>query len=111
MSWSKWTETIRKTDADKVLDELVMLAPYEQLDQFATAKRAAKEILKTIPGPFVKIQLSGHANGTGWQKKDGYANDCIQVGVTQFCNEELTDADRSRLGMEHTALTEDSDAV
>ena len=100
MSWCTYTEIIRKTDADKALDELEMLAPFEQLDQFAAAKRAAKEILKTIPGPFVKIQLSGHANGVGWQKKDGYANDCIQVGVTQFCNEELTDADRSRIGIE-----------
>lgn len=53
-------------------------------DQIRVAKAAAVELLKVIPGPYVSISLSGHANGVGWHKKDGYANDCISVSVSQW---------------------------
>lgn len=53
-------------------------------DQIRAAKAAALELLKVIPGTHVSISLSGHANGVGWHKKEGYANDCISVSVTQW---------------------------
>jgi hypothetical protein len=53
------------------------------LVQVESAKEAAYELLKVIPGPVVAISLSGHANGVGWQEKPGYANDTITVSITQ----------------------------
>ncbi len=53
---------------------------YEQLE---AARRAAKELAKTVPGPHLAVSMSGHANGVGWQKKEGWANDTITVTVSQ----------------------------
>jgi hypothetical protein len=52
-------------------------------DQVKLAKAAAKELLKGLPGPWIMVSISGHANGVGWQEKAGYANDCITVNVSQ----------------------------
>jgi len=54
-------------------------------DQIETARAAAVEIAKTVPGPKITVSMSGHANAVGYRKKDGYANDCITVSVTQWC--------------------------
>lgn len=88
---------MRKAGAEKALNEMEMLAPYTSIDQLDAAKRAAKELLKTLPGPFVRINFSGHANGVGWQKKAGYANDMITVSVSQVCHDDLTPEERIEL--------------
>lgn len=55
-------------------------------DQIEVARDAAIELAKTVPGPKVTVSLSGHANAVGYQKKSGYANDCITVSVSQWCD-------------------------
>jgi hypothetical protein len=55
-------------------------------DQIEAGRRAALEIAKTVPGPKISVSMSGHANAVGYQKKEGYANDCITVSVTQWCD-------------------------
>ena len=90
MSWSaSTTKAVKKSEAPAAIDALSVSrfnvednAPMD--DQIAVAKAAAKEICKVIPGPYVIVSLSGHANGVGWQEKSGYANDYIQVSVTQM---------------------------
>lgn len=87
MSWSTRTQIVAKGDADAAVAALTTgttgpTAPMHE-DQLRTAKVAACLILATIPGPFVSVSLSGHANGVGWQGKDGWANDCISISVTQ----------------------------
>lgn len=86
MSWSTSTMRVPKAEVERALNDLgfpgIMDAP--ALDQVAAAKRAALELVKTVPGPYIIVSLSGHANGVGWQKKEGWANDCITVSVTQF---------------------------
>ena len=85
MSWSTGTKSISKKDADAAIDALTTGTNDPQHeDQLRTAKQAAKILLGTVPGPFVSISLNGHANGVGWQKKEGWANDCISVSVTQM---------------------------
>lgn len=59
------------------------------LAQFEAAKEAAKELVKIIPGRFVMVSLSGHANGVGWQKKEGWSNDCITISVSQVCDADM----------------------
>lgn len=84
MSWSTRTQVVKKSEADAAIDALTTgdNNPHHD-DQLRTAKQAAKLMLASIPGPNVSISLSGHANGVGWQKKDGYADDCITVHLTQ----------------------------
>lgn len=86
MSWSTSTLRVEKVKAEAAIDDVTI--PYEiepaAWDQVEAARRAAKELLKSVPGPFVVVSLSGHANGVGWQAKKGWANDCISVSVTQF---------------------------
>jgi hypothetical protein len=60
--------------------------------QFEAAKSAAKELVKIVPGSHVMVSMSGHANAVGWQKKPGYANDCINVSVTQLLAEDIAPA-------------------
>jgi hypothetical protein len=86
MSWSVSTGTVDKTHADRFIDALG--DPYiaerpASWDQLRAAKDVAKLLLKSVPGPFVSVSLYGHANGVGWQKCDGYANDSIGVTVSQ----------------------------
>lgn len=58
-------------------------------DQLQTAQRAAIEIVKNIPGPYVTVSMNGHGNGVGWQGKEGWANDTITVTVTQVTEADL----------------------
>lgn len=85
MSWSAGTKAVAKSEADAAIDALTTVTNDPQHeDQLRSAKQAAKLLLAIVPGPFVSISLSGHANGVGWQKKEGWANDCIAVNVTQM---------------------------
>lgn len=86
MSWSTNTPKVTKHEAEQALGSLSFPGILEPpaIEQVAAAKRAALELLKSVPGPLVIISLSGHANGVGWQKKEGWANDCISVSVTQY---------------------------
>jgi hypothetical protein len=59
------------------------------LSQFEQAKVVAKELVKIIPGRYVMVSMNGHANGVGWQKKPGYANDCVNVNICQMTEEDL----------------------
>jgi hypothetical protein len=85
MSWSLQTGIVRKQDAVAAVMQLKpshdVDAPTE--DQIYHAKKTALELVRGVPGPFVSVSMSGHANGVGWQQKEGYANDCINVSVTQ----------------------------
>lgn len=92
MSWSaSFTKPVRKVDAAAYIDRLNTGSQVEgpAIDQCDLAKQAAKEIIKGIPGPYVMVTLSGHANGVGWHKKDGFANDCINVSVAQICEDDM----------------------
>ena len=93
MSWSvAFTRPVSKRDAEAELDRLKLdpsTNPPECEDQLHAARLAAKRLLHSIPGPYVMVSLSGHANGIGWQKKEGYANDTIQISVTQHCEDDL----------------------
>ena len=93
MSWSVTTNLVSKSNAKAAIALLELdggqIHSAWAVDQLETAKNAARELLKGIPGPYVIISLSGHANGTGWNKKDSYANDSISVSVSQVCQEDL----------------------
>lgn len=84
MSWSTTSGTINKAAADATLDALSTGTgnPHHE-DQLRIAKAAAKLIIGNIPGPMIIVSMSGHANGVGWQSKEGWANDCISVSVSQ----------------------------
>lgn len=86
MSWSCSTPKVEKQQAGNDIDAVMPggLCDGPTLDQLAAAKRAAKELLKSVPGPYVIVSMSGHANGIGWQEKVSYANDTISVSVTQL---------------------------
>lgn len=86
MSWSMSTPKVVKSQIEEEIDRAMpgVLCEEPVLDQIACVRRAAKEIARSIPGPLMIVNMSGHANGVGWQKKEGYANDCISVTVTQF---------------------------
>lgn len=85
MSWSAGTKAIAKSEADAAIDALTTGTNDPQHeDQLRVAKQSAKLLLANVPGPFVSVSLSGHANGVGWQKKEGWSNDCISVNVTQM---------------------------
>lgn len=90
MSWSIQSKSIKREEA---FDRICELAPNDQMDgparaQFETAKEAAIEIVAALPGPYVRVSLSGHSNGIGWQEKSGYSYETISVSVTQ-CMVEL----------------------
>jgi len=89
MSWSCSTPKVEKQQVENDIDVAMPggLCDGPVLDQLAAARRAAKEIVKSVPGPYVIVSMSGHANGVGWQKKEGWANDCISVTVTQFTDD------------------------
>jgi hypothetical protein len=92
MSWSAgFAKPIRKAEASAAIDALT---PGGQtagpvIEQCDAAKAVAKILLASVPGSHVTVALSGHANGIGWQKKENTANDCINVSVTQICEEDL----------------------
>lgn len=91
MSWSVTTNLVSKRNARAAISLLEIPETSEAWahEQLRIAQDAAKQILSGIPGPYVVISLSGHANGTGWNKKDGYANDSVTVSISQVCTEDL----------------------
>jgi hypothetical protein len=98
MSWTISTGLLSKGNAEKGIDRLELDAgdgdspstySAATLDQFQTAKNAAKELIKGMPGPYVTVSLSGHANGVGFQKSPGMSNDFISIGVAQQCSEDV----------------------
>jgi|ERR1051326_1084976 hypothetical protein len=108
MSWStSFTEPVRKVDAVAAIDRLHTAAYVEgpAVDQCELAKKAVKAILPGLPGPYVMVSISGHANGTGWNKKEGWANDSIYISVTQQCEEDLLQ-ERSAANRSTSARTE-----
>jgi hypothetical protein len=89
MSWSASTPVVEKHKVEEALDNLVFSLELDgpALDQVSAAKRAALELIKTIPGPKIRVSLSGHANGMGWQSKEGWSDDCIHINVCQVVKE------------------------
>lgn len=82
-----WSASLRKA-VDKNVGTLDFdINPQDisgpMLDQFNVAKKAIETIIPNISGPKLQITMSGHANGIGWNKKEGYANDFITVTVYQ----------------------------
>jgi hypothetical protein len=74
MSWSaSFVKPVRRIDAAAWIDRLSTGAQIEgpAIAQCEIAKTAAKGIIAAMPGPYVMVSLSGHANGVGWQKKAG----------------------------------------
>ncbi len=92
MSWSvSFKKPVEKCRVDTAIDELgdqLSVHP-PAFDQFQAAKDIAKALAKSIPGPYINISLSGHANGVGWYKKDGMANDTISVSASQITEADL----------------------
>ena len=85
MSWSYTSPVMER---DTAFDLISALVPDQTLKgpmraQFETAKLAAIQIAAVIPGPFIRVVMSGHANGIGWQEQDGWANDYLSVQVVQ----------------------------
>lgn len=96
MSWSvSFPKPVPKEQALFEINKLgpllpdTCLADLEAKDQLDAAKDCARLMLKSVPGPLIMVRLSGHANGVGWQKKEGWANNFIQVTVTQVTEDEL----------------------
>lgn len=87
MSWSKsFSRPVPKNEVEITIDSLEFPDAANQgpaYDQFTLAKYAAKTLCAGIPGPFIQVSMSGHANGVGWQKKEGWSNDCITISVVQ----------------------------
>ena len=97
MSWSLSLGSIPRVGAEEViadaaLPEYLASLPADDPDykqkaaaicQIQTAKAAALEIVKGMPGPFISVTLSGHANGTGWEPKEGWSDESINVSVNQ----------------------------
>lgn len=87
MSWTASTSTIEKSKALHSLYNELTISPQDMdgpmLDQLSVAQDAVKVLLKNISGPKVRINMYGHANGVGWNKKSGYADDTITVSVSQ----------------------------
>ena len=92
MSWSaSFVKPVRKFGAAEAIDRLSTGAQTEgpAIDQCELAKKAAKKLPAGIPGPYVQVTLSGHANGVGWQKKEGWSNDCISISIVQVTEEPI----------------------
>jgi hypothetical protein len=92
MSWSAaFTRPVPKIDADAAIDVLEFSGQDTgpAADQFRTAKLAAHAILANVPGPYVMVRMHGHANGVGWHKQDGWANDDIGIDVSQMTDSDL----------------------
>ena len=92
MSWSaSFIKPVPKHEAAAAISALSTSGQSEgpAVDQCELAKHVAHALLPNVPGPYVNVTLSGHANGVGWQKKEGMANDMITVSVMQICEEDL----------------------
>lgn len=92
MSWNaSFLKAVPRIEAAAAIDQLSAGQQTEgpAIAQCELAKKAAKAILDGIPGPYVQVSMSGHANGIGWKKKVGWSNDTISVTVAQFCEEDI----------------------
>lgn len=87
MSWLTSTGLTDKTGIEKALENLQLqewqASDCAVWDQFQAAKRAAVELVKTIPGPNINVTMSGHANGVGCVGKEGVSDDFITITVHQ----------------------------
>lgn len=88
MSWSIATAIVPKSAIGQAIEDLSLadtgMVPSDHaIDQLEAAKRGALEILKSVPGPYMSVSMSGHSNGVGWEKKPGYSNETINVSVVQ----------------------------
>ena len=87
MSWSASLGPVAKCHADIELEQLQFSGDVRTagpaFEQFQAARLAAKALLRSVPGPYISITMSGHANGTGWQPKEGWSNDTIYISVCQ----------------------------
>lgn len=96
MSWSaSLPRPVPHHEAKQAIDQIPFPYDADTLEtraaraQFEVAKRAAKAIVHSIPGPYVMVGMSGHANGIGWQAKEGWSNDMISVAVNQITDEDM----------------------
>ena len=89
MSWSaSFVKPVVKSQAAAAISALSSgTTDGPATDQCELAKHVAHQLLPIIPGPFIHVSLNGHANGIGWQKKEGWSNDCINVSVVQVTEE------------------------
>lgn len=86
MSWSASVGSHSRETFDAAVDAAVSspAALDEHMQkQFNKAKEVAKAIAPIIPGPMLSASMSGHANGVGDHKKEGWANDTMTVSVSQ----------------------------
>jgi len=85
MSWQTGTGVVEKHRAAAAIDGCSIMGDLTPavLDQFAAAKRIAQYALQSVPGPFVRVSMGGHANGTGWTKPEGFGPDFITITVQQ----------------------------
>lgn len=91
MSWTATTGVVRKSEAKRALNELTLQGqcdPWAK-DQFEETKDVALLLIKSVPGPYVTINMSGHANGVGYSKKDTWSNDFVSVSISQQTDEDL----------------------
>ena len=91
MSWSaSFTKPVPKREAAAAISALSTNGQTEgpAMDQCELAKHVAHQLLPIIPGPYIQVSISGHANGVGWKAKDGWANDTITVNVTQVTEDQ-----------------------
>lgn len=90
MSWSAPALAVRKKDIKKALSELELTGDNASwaIDQFEGAKDAVLELVKGIPGSYVVVNMSGHANGIGYNKKESWSNDFVSISVGQLTTAE-----------------------
>jgi hypothetical protein len=96
MSWNINTGIVRKAEAPRVIEALQLTGEHEPyaLDQFEEAKDVAILLLRSIPGPYVTVNMTGHANGVGYQGKGGWSNDFVNVSVCQQTQEDKDRVDK-----------------
>jgi hypothetical protein len=86
MSWSANTLIVDKKEINHAIDNPT-ISPMDidgpMLDQLKAAQDVAKELVKSISGPKMRVSMNGHANGVGWNRKEGWSNDSITVSVYQ----------------------------
>lgn len=92
MSWSKSVyPQVAKGDVPAVLADLILgpnshdpVVQAAMEAQFEAAKPLVLAMLETVPGPYVTITMSGHANGVGEVSKPGWSNDSLTVSMQQW---------------------------
>lgn len=86
MSWNIYTSIVRKSEINQAIKNLTLPEdnPQANKDQLESAKLAALEQVKVIPGPFVSVHITGHANGKGEEQVPGYSSDFITLATYQY---------------------------